>query len=67
MPGKGAKVILLDQLNAASGNAITNLAVSSGAKVIDYDRLVVGSKAAYYVSFNNATSGSLMGRASSPR
>ena len=58
---KGAKVILLDQLNAASGNAITNLAVQQHAKVIDYDRLVVGSKASYYVSFNNPTVGRLMG------
>ena len=58
---RGAKVILLDQLNAASGNAITNLAVQQHAKVIDYDRLVVGSKAAYYVSFNNPTVGRLMG------
>jgi D-xylose transport system substrate-binding protein len=58
---QGAKVILLDQLNAASGNAITNLAVSRGAKVIDYDRLVVGSKAAYYVSFNNVRVGKLQG------
>ena len=58
---KGAKVILLDQLNAASGNAITNLAVQQGAKVIDYDRLVVGSKAAYYVSFDNVRVGKLMG------
>jgi D-xylose transport system substrate-binding protein len=58
---RGAKVILLDQLNAASGTAITNLAVSRGAKVIDYDRLVVGSKAAYYVSFNNPGVGKLMG------
>ncbi len=58
---RGAKVILLDQLNAASGTAITNLAVSRGAKVIDYDRLVVGSKASYYVSFNNVRVGKLMG------
>jgi D-xylose transport system substrate-binding protein len=58
---KGAKVILLDQINAASGKAITNLAVSQGAKVIDYDRLVVGSKAAYYVSFDNVRVGKLMG------
>ena len=58
---KGAKVILLDQLNAASGKAITNLAVSQGAKVIDYDRLVVGSKASYYVSFDNVRVGRLMG------
>ena len=54
-------MILLDQLNAASGNAITNLAVKAGAKVIDYDRLVVGSKAAYYVSFDNVRVGKLMG------
>jgi len=58
---KGAKVILLDQLNAASGKSITNLAISQGAKVIDYDRLVVGSKAAYYVSFDNVRVGRLMG------
>jgi D-xylose transport system substrate-binding protein len=58
---KGAKVILLDQLNAASGTAITNLAVQQGAKVIDYDRLVVGSKAAYYVSFDNVRVGKLQG------
>ena len=59
---QGAKVILLDQLDPASGNAITNLAVSRKAKVIDYDRLVVGSKASYYVSFNNVTVGKLQGR-----
>jgi len=58
---QGAKVILLDQLNAASGKAITNLAVQRGAKVIDYDRLVVGCKAAYYVSFDNVRVGKLMG------
>ena len=58
---KGAKVILLDQLNQSSGNAITNLAVQQGAKVIDYDRLVPGSKAAYYVSFDNVGVGKLQG------
>ena len=58
---QGAKVILLDQLTPASGTAITNLAVSRGAKVIDYDRLVVGSKASYYVSFDNVRVGKLQG------
>jgi D-xylose transport system substrate-binding protein len=58
----GATVILLDQLDPASGAAITNDAVGQGAKVIDYDRLVVGSKAAYYVSFNNVVVGKLQGR-----
>jgi D-xylose transport system substrate-binding protein len=57
----GAKVILLDQLNPASGAAITNLVVSRGAKVIDYDRLVVNSKASYYVSFDNVRVGKLQG------
>ncbi|HXK15234.1 MAG TPA: substrate-binding domain-containing protein [Gaiellaceae bacterium] len=59
---QGAKVILLDQLTPASGMSITNLAVGQGAKVIDYDRLVVGSKAAYYVSFDNVRVGKLQGQ-----
>ena len=59
---KGAKVILLDQLDPASGKSITDLAVGQGAKVIDYDRLVVGSKASYYVSFNNVTVGKFQGK-----
>jgi len=57
----GAKVILLDQLDPASGAAITNDAVGQGVKVIDYDRLVVGSKASYYVSFDNVRVGKLQG------
>jgi len=59
---QGAKVILLDQLDPISGASITNLAVSQKAKVIDYDRLVVGSKASYYVSFNNVTVGKFQGK-----
>jgi D-xylose transport system substrate-binding protein len=57
---QGAKVILIDALDPASGAAITNLAVGGGAKVIDYDRLVVGSKASYYVSHDSVKVGSLM-------
>ena len=60
MPRAGREA-LLDQLTPASGIAITNLAVSRGAKVIDYDRLVVGSKASYYVSFDNVRVGRLQG------
>lgn len=56
-----AKVVLLDALDAGSGTAITNAVVSRGGKVIDYDRLVVGSKASYYVSFDNVKVGKLMG------
>ena len=39
-------------------------AVAGGAKVIDYDRLVVGSKASYYVSFDNVKVGRSWARAS---
>jgi D-xylose transport system substrate-binding protein len=59
---KGAKVVLLDALDLASGVGITNAVVAGGATVIDYDRLVPHSKAAYYVSFNNVRVGTLMGR-----
>ena len=58
---QGAKVILIDSLDAGSGAAITNLAIGRGAKVIDYDRLIVGSKASYYVSFDNVKVGRLQG------
>jgi D-xylose transport system substrate-binding protein len=59
---QGAKVVLLDQLDPASGKSITNFIVSRKGKVIDYDRLVVGSKASYYVSFDNVLVGKLQGR-----
>jgi D-xylose transport system substrate-binding protein len=58
----GAKVVLLDALDPASGAAITNAVVSAGAKVIDYDRLVPNSKASYYVSFDNVKVGKLQGK-----
>jgi len=58
---QGAKVFLFDQLDPASGVGITNLVIGRGGKVIDYDRLVVGSKAALYVSFDNVRVGRLMG------
>jgi D-xylose transport system substrate-binding protein len=58
----GAKVVLLTNLDPGSGLAITNAAIAKGAKVIDYDRLVVGSKASYYVSFDNVKVGRLEGQ-----
>jgi D-xylose transport system substrate-binding protein len=59
---KGAKVILLDPFTTAAGSAITAEAVSQGAKVIDYDRLVPGSKVSYYVSFDNVGVGKLQAK-----
>src|SRR5207247_8861033 len=61
-PASGANVILLGPLDTASGAAITNDVVGQGAKVIDYDRLVVHSTASYYVSFDNVGVGKLQGQ-----
>jgi D-xylose transport system substrate-binding protein len=58
---QGAKVILLDYWDPAAGKAITKEAKAKGAKVIDYDRLIVGGGAAYYVSFDNVRVGKLQG------
>ena len=59
---KGAKVLLLDYWDPAAGKAITSEAKSKGAKVIDYDRLIVHGGAAYYVSFDNVKVGKLQGK-----
>jgi len=58
---QGAKVILLDALDSATGASIENAAASKSVKTIDYDRLVLNGKASYYVSFNNITVGKTMG------
>jgi D-xylose transport system substrate-binding protein len=58
---KGAKVLLLDYWDPAAGKAITTEAKKKGAKVIDYDRLIVHGGAAYYVSFDNVKVGKLQG------
>jgi D-xylose transport system substrate-binding protein len=58
---QGAKVILLDALDSATGASIENAAAAKSVKVIDYDRLVLNGKASYYVSFNNVLVGKTMG------
>jgi D-xylose transport system substrate-binding protein len=58
----GAKVLLLVNLDSASGAAIEAAAAKQGVKVIDYDRLTLGGSASYYVSFNNVTVGKLQGQ-----
>jgi D-xylose transport system substrate-binding protein len=56
-----AKVILLVNLDSGSARAIQNAAAAKNVKVIDYDRLTLGGRTAYYVSFNNPEVGKLMG------
>jgi D-xylose transport system substrate-binding protein len=58
---QGAKVILVDALDSATGASIETAAASKNVKTIDYDRLVLNGKASYYVSYNNVTVGKTMG------
>ncbi|MDH2902837.1 MAG: substrate-binding domain-containing protein [Actinomycetota bacterium] len=58
---QGAKVILLDALDSATGAVIESYAASHGVKVIDYDRLTLGGSRSYYVSFDNVKVGGLIG------
>lgn len=58
----GAKVLLLVNLDSASGAAIIELARSNGVSIIDYDRLTIeGPGADFYVSFDNESVGRLQG------
>jgi D-xylose transport system substrate-binding protein len=59
----GAKVILVDALDSGTGVAIETAAKAAGVKTIDYDRLVLGGSASYYISFNNVAVGVLQGKA----
>ena len=58
----GASVLLLVNLDSASGAAIEANAVRQGLKVIDYDRLTLDGQASYYVSFDNVLVGKLQGQ-----
>jgi D-xylose transport system substrate-binding protein len=58
----GARVLLMVNLDSASGAAIIELARANGVAVIDYDRLTIeGPGADFYVSFDNESVGRLQG------
>jgi D-xylose transport system substrate-binding protein len=59
---KGAKVLILTPLDSTTGAVIEAYAVARGVKVIDYDSLTLGGARTYYVSFNNVTVGTLIGK-----
>jgi D-xylose transport system substrate-binding protein len=58
----GATVLAIDPEDPAGGIAIENYAKQQGVAVIDYDRLTLGGSRDYYVSFNNVTVGTLIGK-----
>jgi D-xylose transport system substrate-binding protein len=60
---KGAKVLVLDPVDAASAGAIVNRAKQSQIPVISYDRLITDADIDYYISFDNERVGKLQGDA----
>ncbi|HVB51592.1 MAG TPA: substrate-binding domain-containing protein [Acidimicrobiales bacterium] len=58
----GDKVLIMDPIDSPTGITIEQDAAKAGVKVVDYDRLTVGGSAQYYVSFNNVSVGTLIGR-----
>src|SRR5215212_9966926 len=60
---KGAKVLVLDAVDAASAGAIVSRAKQANIPVISYDRLVTDADIDYYISFDNAKVGKLQGDA----
>jgi D-xylose transport system substrate-binding protein len=59
----GAKVLVLDPVDAASAGAIVNRAKQSKIPVISYDRLITNAPVDYYISFDNVQVGKLQGEA----
>jgi len=57
----GASVLLIDPEDSGTGLAVERYAKAHGVAVINYDRLVLGGPADYYVSFNNVEVGKLIG------
>src|SRR5215218_1004805 len=58
----GATVLAIVNLDSASGAQIERSAEEEGVQTIDYDRLTLGGKAEYYVSFDNNEVGRLQGQ-----
>jgi D-xylose transport system substrate-binding protein len=58
---KGAKVLVLDPVDAASAGAIVTRAKQSNIPVVSYDRLITDADIDYYISFDNVRVGQLQG------
>ena len=59
---KGAKVLIMVNLDSDSAKAVQDKAAAQGVKTIDYDRLTLKGSASYYVSFDNVSVGKLQGQ-----
>jgi D-xylose transport system substrate-binding protein len=61
MESEGVKVLMIVNLDPASGATIEKEAANKGITTIDYDRLTPGGGAAVYVSFDNVKVGEEQG------
>ncbi len=59
---KGADVLVLDPVDAASAGSIVARAKQSDIPVISYDRLITDADVDYYISFDNERVGRLQGQ-----
>lgn len=64
---KGAKVLVLDPVDAASAGAIVARAKQQKVPVVSYDRLITDADVDYYVSFDNVQVGKLQGESLSAK
>jgi D-xylose transport system substrate-binding protein len=64
---KGAKVMVLDAVDAASAGAIVTKAKQQKVPVVSYDRLVTNADIDYYISYDNERVGKLQSEALSKK
>src|SRR3954471_19762707 len=64
---KGAKVLVLDAVDAGSAGSIVAKAKAQNVPVLSYDRLITNANVDYYVSFDNTRVGRLQGQSLSAR
>ena len=62
MISSGVKVLMIVNLDSATGKAVLDKAKGAGIATVDYDRLTLNGGADYYVSFDNVKVGELQGQ-----
>jgi D-xylose transport system substrate-binding protein len=61
MINEKVNVLLIVNLDSASGAAVEAKAKAAGIPTVDYDRLTLGGMSSYYVSFDNVAVGTTIG------
>ena len=61
MINEGVSVLMITNLDSATGATVLSKARAQGIQTIDYDRLTLGGGADYYVSFDNVAVGTAIG------